>query len=184
MTKPRTLFSKRFWLKCFKRLLLLCLLSFIGFWVLDKLFPLPIEDFERRSFAQLVVASDGKPLRAFPDEQGVWRYPVTIDEVSPLYLEALINYEDQYFYSHPGVNPFALTRAVGQAIYHGEVVSGASTLTMQVARILEPHEKSVSGKLQQMFRALQLEWHYSKEEILTYYLNYAPFGGTIEGVEA
>ncbi|GAA0197129.1 peptidoglycan glycosyltransferase PbpC [Kangiella japonica] len=184
MTKPRALFSKRFWLKSLKRLLLLCLLSFIGFWVLDKLFPLPIEDFERRSFAQLVVASDGKPLRAFPDEQGVWRYPVTIDEVSPLYLEALINYEDQYFYSHPGVNPFALTRAVGQAIYHGEVVSGASTLTMQVARILEPHKKSVSGKLQQMFRALQLEWHYSKDEILTYYLNYAPFGGTIEGVEA
>ena len=180
----KAILTKRFWLKSLKRLLLLFVVCFISFWLLDKIYPLPIEQFEKRSFAQLVVASDGKPLRAFPDKQGVWRYPVTIDQVSPLYLEALINYEDQYFYQHPGVNPFALLRALGQAAYHGEVVSGASTLTMQVARILEPHEKSVGGKLQQMFRAFQLEWHYSKDEILTYYLNYAPFGGTIEGVEA
>lgn len=184
MLQPNGMFSKRFWLKSLKRLLFVGLLSFLSFWVLDKFFPLPIEDFEQRSFAQLVVDSEGKPLRAFPDSQGVWRYPVTLDEVSPLYVEALINYEDRYFYQHPGVNPFALMRASAQAIYHGKIVSGGSTLTMQVARILEPHEKSISGKIQQMFRALQLEWHYSKDEILTYYLNYAPFGGTIEGVEA
>ncbi|WP_223669110.1 penicillin-binding protein 1C [Kangiella shandongensis] len=184
MPKVKRILSRHFWFKSLKRLLILAVICFCSFWLLDKLFPLPIKDFEQRSFAQLVVDSEGKPLRAFPDEQGVWRYPVTIDDVSPLYLEALINYEDQYFYQHPGINPLALTRAVGQAIYHGEVISGASTLTMQVARILEPHEKSIGGKLQQMFRALQLEWHYSKDEILTYYLNYAPFGGTIEGVEA
>lgn len=184
LPKGKKLFSKRFWLKSLKRLLIVLIVCFFAFWLLDKVYPLPIEDFEQRSFAQLVVASDGKPLRAFPDEQGIWRYPVSVDEVSPLYIEALINYEDQYFYQHPGVNPFSLVRALAQAAYHGEVVSGASTLTMQVARILEPHEKSVAGKLQQMFRALQLEWHYSKDEILTYYLNYAPFGGTIEGVEA
>ena len=176
--------SKRFWFKNLKRLLSLFIVCFIAFWILDKVYPLPVDQFDKRSFAQLVVDANGKPLRAFPDKQGVWRYPVTIDQVSPLYLEALINYEDQYFYQHPGVNPIALIRAVGQAAYHGEVISGASTLTMQVARILEPHDKSVSGKLQQMFRALQLEWHYSKDDILTYYLNYAPFGGTIEGVEA
>lgn len=184
MAQSKGIFSKRFWLKSLKRLLFFLLLCFVAFWGLDKLFPLPINDFEQRSFAQLVVDSEGKPLRAFPDSQGVWRYPVTLDEVSPLYIEALTNYEDRYFYQHPGVNPFALLRALGQAVYHGEVVSGASTLTMQVARILEPHEKSIGGKLQQMFRALQLEWYYSKDEILTYYLNYAPFGGTIEGVEA
>lgn len=182
--KKKRILSRRFWFKAFKRLLILLFLCFCAFWILDKIYPLPVKDFEQRSFAQLVVAADGKPLRAFPDEQGIWRYPVTVDEVSPLYLEALINYEDQYFYQHPGVNPISLLRAVGQAIYHGEVVSGASTLTMQVARILEPHDKSIAGKLQQMFRALQLEWHYSKNDILTYYLNYAPFGGTIEGVEA
>ncbi len=184
MAQSKSVFSKRFWLKSLQRLLFVLLLFFLSFWVLDKLFPLPIEDFEQRSFAQLVVDAEGKPLRAFPDSQGVWRYPVTLDEVSPLYLEALVNYEDRYFYQHPGVNPFALMRALAQAIYHGEIVSGGSTLTMQVARILEPHEKSISGKMQQMFRAFQLEWHYSKDEILTYYLNYAPFGGTIEGVEA
>ena len=65
----------------------------------------------------------------------------------------------------------------------GGVISGGSTLTMQVARILEPHDRNVGGKLQQMFRALQLEWHYSKAEILTFYLNLAPFGGPIEGVQ-
>lgn len=184
MTQPQGVFSKRFWLKSLKRLLLTLLLCFVLFWILDKFFPLPIDDFERRSFAQLVVDAEGRPLRAFPDSQGVWRYPVTLEEVSPLYLEALINYEDRYFYQHPGVNPVALLRASAQAVYHGEIVSGGSTLTMQVARILEPHEKSISGKIQQMFRALQLEWYYSKDEILTYYLNYAPFGGTIEGVEA
>lgn len=184
MAQLKGVFSKRFWLKSLKRLLFVVLLSFLSFWVLDKLFPLPIKDFEQRSFAQLVVDAEGKPLRAFPDAQGVWRYPISLDDVSPLYIEALVNYEDRYFYQHPGVNPFALMRALGQAAYHGEVVSGASTLTMQVARILEPHEKSISGKIQQMFRALQLEWHHSKDEILTYYLNYAPFGGTIEGVEA
>ncbi|ACV26485.1 penicillin-binding protein 1C [Kangiella koreensis] len=184
MAQSKGVFSKRFWLKSLKRLLIVVLLCFISFWVLDKLFPLPIDDFEQRNFAQLVVDSEGKPLRAFPDSQGVWRYPVTLDDVSPLYIEALVNYEDRYFYQHPGVNPFALMRAAAQAIYHGEIVSGGSTLTMQVARILEPHEKTIGGKLHQMFRALQLEWHYSKDDILTYYLNYAPFGGTIEGVEA
>ena len=140
--------------------------------------------FEQRNFAQVVVDQSGKPMRAFADDQGVWRYPVGIDEVSPLYIEALLNYEDRYFYQHFGVNPLAVLRAIGQRIKSGKYVSGASTLTMQVARILKPHKKSLTGKLQQMFRAMQLEWHYSKQEILTFYLNYAPFGGTIEGVQA
>ncbi|MCF6300164.1 MAG: transglycosylase domain-containing protein, partial [Proteobacteria bacterium] len=151
---------------------------------MDRLRPLPIADFSQRSFAQVVVDKDGLPLRAFPDSQGVWRYPVQLSEISPLYLEALINYEDRYFYRHFGVNPLAVIRALGQWIKSGELVSGASTLTMQVARILKPHKKSFTGKFGQMFRALQLEWHYSKSEILTFYINYAPFGGVLEGVQA
>ena len=99
-------------------------------------------------------------------------------------MEALIQYEDRYFYKHFGVNPLAVLRAFGQWIWHREAVSGASTLTMQVARILKPHKKTLSGKIQQMFMALQLEWHLSKDEILEYYLNYAPFGGTVEGIQA
>ncbi len=170
--------------KWLKRLLLLTGFLLLCFKLMDWLWPLPIEDFEQRHFAQVVVDKHGKPLRAFADSQGVWRYPVTLADVSPLYIEALLNYEDRYFYQHFGVNPLAVLRAIGQRITEGRFVSGASTLTMQVARILKPHKKSLSGKLAQMFRALQLEWHYSKEEILTFYLNYAPFGGPIEGVQA
>ncbi len=167
-----------------KRAFVLSILLIISFLLLDFFYPLPIDDFKKRSFAQVVVDQGGHPLRAFPDSKGVWRYPVELSEVSPLYLQALINYEDRYFYQHFGVNPLAIIRAFGQWIWHGELVSGASTLTMQVARVLKPHKKSFSGKLQQMFMALQLEWHFDKDEILNYYVNYAPFGGTIEGVEA
>ncbi len=170
--------------KWFKRLVLTCIVLFVLFIALDFFIPLPIEDFKQRHFAQVVVDKDGQPLRAFPDKQGVWRYPVTLEQVSPLYLQALINYEDRYYYQHFGVNPLALVRAFGQFVKNRRIVSGASTLTMQVARILKPHKKSFSGKLVQIFVALQLEWHYNKQEILTYYVNYAPFGGTIQGVEA
>jgi penicillin-binding protein 1C len=150
--------------------------------VLDRLFPLPLPDANGGS--TMVLARDGTPLRAFPDLDGVWRYPTTPDDVSPLYLQALLTYEDRWFYRHPGVNPVALARAFAQLVRHGHIVSGGSTLTMQVARIIDPQPRSVGGKLRQILRALQLEAHLSKREILTLYLNHAPFGGTIEGVEA
>jgi penicillin-binding protein 1C len=150
--------------------------------VLDRLFPLPLP--AANGGSTVVLARDGTPLRAFPDADGNWRYPVTPDEVSPLYVQALLGYEDRWFYRHPGVNPVALARAFAQLVRHGHIVSGGSTLTMQVARILEPQSRSVGGKLRQILRALQLEAHLSKRQILTLYLNHAPFGGTIEGVEA
>jgi penicillin-binding protein 1C len=150
--------------------------------LLDRLFPLPLPD--PTSGSTVVLARDGTPLRAFPDSDGVWRYPTKIEDVSPLYIEALLTYEDRWFYRHPGVNPLALARAFGQWIVHRRLVSGGSTLTMQVARILDGTPHSVGGKLKQILRALQLEAHLSKREILTIYLDRAPFGGTIEGVEA
>ena len=150
---------------------------------LDGLFPPDLPD-ARSHFARVVVDEDGDPLRAFPDADGVWRYPVRAEDVSTLYLEALLNYEDRWFGWHPGVNPVALVRAFGQNLRHGGIISGGSTLTMQVARLLHPHERSIGGKLSQMLRALQLEWHLDKDEILTLYLNMAPFGGTLEGVQA
>ena len=104
--------------------------------------------------------------------------------VSPLYLQALLNYEDRWFWKHPGINPWALLRAGGQWLRGGRIVSGGSTLTMQVARILDPHTRTPWGKAKQLLRALQLEAHLSKREILQLYLERAPFGGTIEGVEA
>ena len=154
----------------------------VGVLLLDRAFPPPLP--KTRDTSTLVTARDGTPLRAFADRDGVWRYPATPETVSPLYLQALLNYEDRWFWRHPGVNPWALARAAGQFVRHGRVVSGGSTLTMQVARMLDRHSRTPWGKAKQMLRAVQLEAHLSKREILTLYLERAPFGGTIEGVEA
>ncbi len=151
--------------------------------IADRLFPPPLPGRDS-PHALLIVARDGTPLRAFPDRNHVWRHPVTLNEVSPLYREALLRYEDRYFRWHPGVNPFALLRAAGQWATSGRIVSGGSTLTMQVARVLEPTPRTVAGKARQILRAVQLEARLSKDEILTLYLNYAPMGGVLEGVEA
>lgn len=150
-------------------------------WLADRCWPLPLSEAHP---ARVVVAADGTPLWRFADENGIWRYPVTIGEVSPRYLEALIGYEDRYFWDHPGINPFAIVRAAWQDLSSGEVISGGSTLTMQVARLLDPHPRTFGGKARQVWRAMQLEWHLSKEQILTLYLNRAPFGGTLQGVGA
>ena len=165
-----------------RRLLYAAGLLFAAFLLLDRLFPIPVDN--GNGYSALVVASNGEPLRAFPDKKGIWRYPVTLQQVSPHYFDALLGYEDRWFYRHPGVNPVALLRALKQRLLSGRIISGGSTLTMQVARILDPHSRTLAGKLKQIFRALQLEWHYSKREILTLYINRAPYGGTIEGVEA
>lgn len=166
------------------RWLLLALLAWtLLLFALDRRFPLPLPDLDSDR-ATLVVDRHGEPLRAFPDRRGVWRYPVAPEQVAPAYLEALIGYEDRRFHWHRGIDPLALGRAVWQLLRHGRVVSGGSTLSMQVARIIEPHPRTLGGKLRQMARALQLEWHLDKRDILALYLNYAPFGGTLEGVEA
>jgi len=134
--------------------------------------------------SRMVVSENGQPLRSFADDNGIWRNEVTLDEISPLYLEALIGYEDRHFYLHPGVNPLSLIRALWQYITEGKIISGGSTLTMQVARIRYPEPRTLVGKLKEIVRSLQLEWQYSKNEILTYYVNNAPFGGTFVGVQA
>src|SRR2546425_2395428 len=150
---------------------------------LDRCFPLPAPG-RNSPYAMVVLARDGTPLRAFAGEDHVWRYPVSLNQVSPLYLDALVSYEDRWFRWHPGVNPLALVRAGWQRVRHGHIVSGGSTITMQVARILHPTHRTIAGKLIQIARALQIECHYSKNEILTLYINYAPMGGVLEGVEA
>lgn len=152
---------------------------------MDRLLPPPsLGEDDAVAFAQVVLARDGTLLRAFPDSKHIWRYPVELENVSPRYLEALLTYEDRFFYRHPGVNPVALVRAAWQWLQSGRIVSGGSTLTMQVARMLEPQPRTLSGKLRQILRALQLEWRYPKRAILSYYINHAPMGGVLEGVEA
>ncbi len=152
-----------------------------AFLTIDLLAPV---DLQPLSTARVVVDSRGEPLRAFADRNGEWRYQVSLDQVSPYYLQALIGYEDRWFYRHFGVNPLSLLRAAWQWLRHGRIISGGSTLTMQVARIRYPGRGSIGDKLRQIVRALQLELHYSKSDILTYYINHAPFGGTLQGVEA
>lgn len=150
-------------------------------WLADRVWPLPLP---KDDLARVVLAEDGTPLWRFADANGVWRYPVRTDEVSPYYLDALLTYEDRWFYQHPGVNPLALGRAAWQNLSGGRVLSGGSTLSMQVARLLDPHSRTLPGKLRQLWRTGQLEWHLSKEQILNLYLNRAPFGGTLQGVAA
>jgi penicillin-binding protein 1C len=152
--------------------------------VLDQAFPPPLPPPDS---GMVVLARDGSALRQWPGADGRWRHAVTPGEVSPLYLQALLAYEDRWFHWHPGINPGALARAAWQWWRHGSVVSGGSTLTMQVARILDPpaggRTRSLWAKGRQMLRALQLELRLSKREILTLYLNHAPMGGIVEGVE-
>jgi len=132
-----------------------------------------------------VVDRDGVLLRAFLSRDGFWRMKTSVSEVSPRYLAMLKAYEDRRFDDHFGVDPLAMARAVQQYASAGRIVSGGSTLTMQVARLLEPPKhRGIATKLFQMIRAIQLEERYSKEEILSLYLTLAPFGGNLEGVRA
>jgi len=132
-----------------------------------------------------VRARDGTLLRPFLSNDDMWRLETRIADVHPRYLQILTAYEDQRYFSHPGVDAVAVLRAAYQWWNAGEIVSGASTLTMQVARLLDPGQpRGILTKLKQTVRAVQLELRYSKEEILGFYLTLAPFGGNLEGVRA
>jgi penicillin-binding protein 1C len=123
-------------------------------------------------------------LQVIISDDQFFRLSVNLSELPPLLVESLLLQEDQYFYSHPGVNPLAIVRAMVANVSSGRVVSGASTLSMQLARMLERRPRTVSAKLLEMFRALQLEQRLSKTEILETYLSIAPYGGNLEGVNA
>lgn len=148
----------------------------------DRLAPPRLE--QAREMSTLVVDRDGGILRAFTTRHGKWRLPVDLHQVSPLYLRMLVAYEDRRFFHHNGVDRLAVARALFQNVTGGEVISGASTLTMQVARLLEPRGRGLADKALQSLRALQLESHISKHEVLRLYLTLAPMGGNLEGVRA
>ncbi len=132
-----------------------------------------------------VLDRDGILLRAYTVADGRWRLALPPDKVDPLYLQMLLAYEDKRFRDHAGVDPRSMLRAVLQAAWNGRVVSGGSTLTMQVARLLEEGTTGeVGGKLRQMRVALALERRLGKDRILQLYLHLAPFGGNLEGVRA
>jgi penicillin-binding protein 1C len=137
------------------------------------------------SSSAIVLDRDGQLLRAFTTAGGRWRLPVGIDDVDQRYLDMLIVYEDHRFFDHSGIDWRAVTRSLGQLARAGRIVSGASTLTMQVARLLEPRQnRSLAAKGRQMLRAKQLEAQLSKRDILNLYVAIAPYGGNLEGVRA
>ena len=131
-----------------------------------------------------VLDRNDRLLRAYTTPDGRWRLPVAAKDVDPRYLAMLMAFEDRRYNSHYGVDPYAIGRASWQLVRHGRIVSGGSTLTMQVARLLTEHERSGAGKLRQMLQALALERRHSKDQILALYLRLAPFGGNLEGVRA
>ena len=137
------------------------------------------------AISQEVLDRNGTLLRAYMVEDGRWRLGVMLDQVDPFFVALLLEYEDKRFYQHGGVDPQALLRALGQAVWNGHVVSGGSTLTMQVARVLEGSGTGrVAGKLRQIRLALALERHLTKDQILQLYLLLAPYGGNVEGIRA
>jgi penicillin-binding protein 1C len=145
---------------------------------------LPLDYTRIRTPSPTALDRSGEPLRIFLSADGAWRLPAEIQDIDPVYMDMLVAYEDQRFRRHPGIDPMALGRALLQWAHAGRVVSGASTITMQTARLLEPRQRTFGAKLIEMARALQLEMHHSKQEILEIYLTLAPFGGNLEGVRA
>jgi penicillin-binding protein 1C len=149
---------------------------------LDRVFPPNLSRLEHT--ATVFADRDGRTLSMFPAKGGTWRLRTRVQDVSPAVTATLIATEDRWFWHHPGVNPLALARAAFQDLRAGRVVSGGSTITMQAVRLLEPRPRTIRSKLIEAVRALQLEAHYSKRDILGIWLTLAPMGGNLEGVRA
>lgn len=154
----------------------------VGVVALDAALPPDLSRRERSS--PVTLDRRGAWLRALPVEGGRWRIRADLDRTDETFLKRLLAIEDQRFYWHAGVDPLAVTRAAGSAVLRGRIVSGASTLSMQTARLLEPHPRTLAAKLLEMVRAVQLEARFSKRQILALYLTLAPYGGNLEGVRA
>ncbi|QCI69157.1 penicillin-binding protein 1C [Phreatobacter stygius] len=137
-------------------------------------------------FSREVVDRHGRLLRPFQTDDDMWRFPGAVADVDPLFLRMLKAYEDRRFDSHPGVDPMALARAAGQWLTNGRIVSGGSTLAMQVARLIDKREdgRSIAVKLREMARAVRLQREFGQQRILDLYLSLAPYGGNVEGVRA
>jgi penicillin-binding protein 1C len=154
-----------------------------AFAVLDRAFPPPVEAL-RRPPAVVVVDRDGSPLRVFLPPDGRLRLPVDRGGFPEELRRAVVESEDRWFRLHPGVNPLAILRAAWDNARAGRVVSGGSTIPMQLARLAEPRPRTLKAKLVEAFRALQIERRFGKDELLELYLNNVPCGGNLEGVGA
>ncbi len=166
--------------KIFQRIGMILLGIFCSFLLLNLFFPMDI----KVAFSQVVTDRNDKILYSFITKDEKWRMYTELDEISKDLKTAIVYKEDKYFYYHYGINPFAMGRALFNNLVKNKRTSGASTITMQVVRLLEPRPRTYFSKFIEMFRATQLEWKLSKDEILQLYLNLVPYGGNIEGVKS
>jgi penicillin-binding protein 1C len=145
----------------------------------------PMPRMEDLAVSTQVLDRHGRLLRAYATAEGRWRLPVAVNDIDPRFIRMLLAYEDRRFREHHGVDPLAMARAAYQWLTNGRVISGGSTITMQVARLLEPRrERTLLAKLRQMVRAIEIEQSLSKDEIISLYLTLAPYGGNLEGLRA
>lgn len=169
--------TKKVWKRRWVKALVALLIPFIG---LNLVFPLKV----RPRYSTVITAADGTILHAFLSDDDKWRLATELDEITPVLRKTILHKEDQYFYYHPGFNPVSMARAAFRNLTTGRRTSGASTITMQVVRLLEPRKRTYGSKIIELFRAVQLELFYSKDEILQLYLNLIPYGGNIEGIKS
>jgi penicillin-binding protein 1C len=153
----------------------------LGLVIALYLVPMPKREL---SWSVSVDYRDGEPAFVFLSEDEKWRLPVELDKVDPKFVEALVALEDKRFWSHAGVDPIAILRATWSDVSQMRRVSGGSTLSMQLARLLEPRKRTIPNKVVDMFRALQLDARMSKEQILAHYLSRTPYGRNIEGIDS
>lgn len=152
--------------------------------VLDTwVFPLPFSSLHKKP-STFVYDRNGQLMRCFISSDQYWRQPVKLDGISTLLVKSVLACEDRWFYYHPGVNVVSLISAAIDNIKAGKIVRGGSTITMQIARMTEPKPRTIKSKIVEIFRAFQLEFHFSKGELLEIYFNNAPYGGNIEGIGA
>ena len=177
-------------LKFTLKIALFCAFTFALFLILDALYPLNLDMLNKQK-SRILYDRNGEILNMQISDDQIWRFYAAADEIPPRLKQSAIYFEDRYFYYHFGVNPASILRA---ATYNftqnftkkseGNVERvGASTITMQVARMMRPKQRSYKNKIIEIFNAFQLEWHFSKDEILGMYFNLAPYGGNIEGVK-
>ncbi|MCS7076399.1 MAG: penicillin-binding protein 1C [Bacteroidia bacterium] len=148
--------------------------------ILNFIFPIQTE----KPYATLIYSQDKELIGGFLSTDEKWRMELYPNEVVPELKKAILFKEDKWFYWHFGINPVAILRAAVKNTLRKKRTSGASTITMQVVRLLYPHKRTYWNKFKEMLRAIQLEMNYSKNEILLMYLNYIPYGGNVEGVKA
>ncbi len=165
--------------KSVKRILSVVAAAALLFLLLDLVFPVDTGI----DFSGTLTDRDNNVIAATLNSSDKWRFRAELEELSPKLTDVTIFKEDRYFYYHPGINIFSLARAFFSNLFFGERTLGASTITMQTVRMLKPKERSYLNKFIEMFRALQLELHYSKDEILEMYFNLLPYGGNIEGAK-